>query len=236
MKQGDWVLFDELNTALPEVLTVINGILDDSRSVTLPNKENERITAHKEFRFIGTQNPSSGEYAGTARLNNALLNRMVKVEIGYMSPDKEVEALKVHTKLKDGTLTVLVSIAGYTRREDNGFSEAISTRDLVKIIRLRDKGGLTVEQAIAIVLKDKYDNEEYNKLYRQFASRMMDLENLLGCRNREDPFDKLVERRRELDREKRALDEKARNLRDEIRREILRDLLKGTGSAVPADF
>lgn len=233
MKNGDWVLFDEMNTALPEVLTVINGVLDDSRSVTLPNKDNSRVEAHKDFRFIGTQNPSGGDYAGTGRLNSALLNRMVRVEIGFMDPMKEVEALKTHSKLKDGTLSVLVSIADYTRRDRNGFSEPISTRDLVKIVRLRDNGGITLKDAITIVLKDKYEKSDYDRIQERYSDRMYTLEYILQCRNHEDPLDKMKASMAEVEDTKRALKVRENNLREEVRKELLQELLTGATTSTP---
>ena len=239
MKNGDWVLFDEMNTALPEVMTVINGVLDDSRSVTLPNRENERVVAHAEFRFIGTQNPASGDYAGTAKLNSALLNRMMRVEFEYMEPEAEVNALKEHTSLKDGTLSVLVSIANYTRFDDSGFSHnPLSTRDLVKILRLRDDGGMKVDEALSLIAKDKYTENQYDILYSRFSNKMYELEKVLGCRKHEDPFEKIVKKQEELNRKERELVIMKANMRDEVRKEILQEVLKGISktASMPEGF
>lgn len=237
MKNGDWVLFDEMNTALPEVLTVINGVLDDSRSVTLPNDTNERVEAHKDFRFIGTQNPATGKYAGTARLNDALLNRMIKVEIGFMDGAREVEALKTHTKkMSDTSIRLLVDMANYTRSRNN-FDDKISTRDLVKIIRLRDGGGLSIRDALSTVLMQKYSEDEYRLLYGRYNDKLREYERFSEGSG-DDPLDHIRKEFDKLKEERQKINEEKRNLRTQVKRELLKNLLgtdteDGTVSEIP---
>lgn len=235
MRNGDWVLFDELNTALPEVLTVINGVLDDSHSVTLPNADNERVKAHEEFRFVATQNPAGGSYAGTARLNDALVNRMVKLTIGYMDFDNEVQALKQHTSLKDSSLVQLVRLADFTR---HSMDEALSTRDLVKILRLREHGGMSLKDAIQTVVLTRFSREDYNRLYNYHSGIMRELQEL-GTEHK-DPFETIKEKLADIRKREDEITEEKRNLKDAVRKEILKDLLTSpstsTTSDVPKDF
>ncbi len=237
MKNGDWVLFDEMNTALPEVLTVINGVLDDSRSVTLPNDTNERVQAHEDFRFIGTQNPSTGKYAGTARLNDALLNRMIKVEIGFMDGNAEVAALKTHTsKMSDTSIRLLVDMANYTRSRNN-FDDKISTRDLVKIIRLRDGGGLSIRDALSTVLMQKYSEDEYRVLYGRYNEKLREYERFSEGSG-DDPLDHIRKEFEKLQAERQKINEEKRDLRTQVKRELLKNLLgtdseDGTVSEIP---
>ena len=227
MKKGDWVLFDELNTALPEVLTVINGVLDDSRAVTLPNADNERVEAHVDFRFVGTQNPANGNYAGTARLNDALLNRMVRVTIEYMAPSEEIAALKKHTKAADGTLTALTDMAYWSRRN---LDTHISTRDLVKILRLRDAGKIGIKDATSIVLRDKYSESEYEQLQNRFSTTLYELSRYTDGTS-DDPLTYIRNEFENLREERRKLEEEKRNLRESVKSELLRDLLSGKGGS-----
>jgi MoxR-like ATPase len=237
MRKGDWVLFDELNTALPEVLTVINGVLDDSHSVTLPNADAERVKAHDDFRFIGTQNPAGGEYVGTAKLNNALLNRMVRFTIDYMDFESEVNALRAHTKLKDSTIVQLVRLAQWTRQR---LDEHLSTRDLVKILRLREGGGMSLKDAIATVVLTRFSQEEYRQLYEYHSTVMRELEDINSGDSQKDPFEVIKERASEIRAKERELNEAKANLRETVRKEILKDLLISGGktgnSGVPEDF
>jgi nitric oxide reductase NorQ protein len=222
MRKGDWVLFDELNTALPEVLTIINGVLDDSHSVTLPNADNERVTAHDGFRFIGTQNPAGGSYAGTAKLNEALVNRMVKLTMDYMDFDNEVEALKRHTKMADSSVVQLVKIAHFTRRE---MDDHLSTRDLVKIIRLREQGGMALRDAIMTVVLPRLGNDGYRKVYEYHSSVMRELRDMDA--EDKDPFEVIKQKMADLRTREDEIREEKSNIREAVRKEILRDLLGG---------
>lgn len=233
LRKGDWVLMDELNTALPEVLTIVNGILDDSRSVTLPNADCERIEAHTDFRFIATQNPANGNYAGTARLNDALINRMVKVTVNYLDMSSEIEALKKHTKLSDTTVLQLVKLARFTREY---MDDSLSTRDLVKILRLKENGGLSLKDAISTVLLTRYSRNDYEKLYDQHRSIMQDIEEITGSLDK-DPFDEIKIKYADIKRREADLETEKANLKQAVRKELLNDLLLGgQSSAVPAGF
>lgn len=231
MKNGDWVLWDELNTALPEVLTVINGVLDDSHSVTLPNADNERVTAHPDFRFIGTQNPAGGNYAGTGRLNDALLNRMVRLTMGYLEFEAEVQALRKHTTLKDSSLVQLVKLADYTRRR---MDDHLSTRDLVKILRLREAGGMSLKDAIETVVMTRFSRDDYAKLYDHHSSIMRELRELNS--EDKDPFEAIKERLSELAKRELEFEREKANIRETVRAEILKDLIQSRASSVPKGF
>ena len=222
MRQGDWVLFDELNTALPEVLTIINGVLDDSRAVTLPNDDAERVMADPEFRFVGTQNPASGEYAGTGRLNSALLNRMIRVTMDYLDTEAEVSALKKHTKLGGNTVLQLVRLAQFTRKN---FDEKLSTRDLVKILRLKEAGGLSLRDAIATVALTRFSNEEYRELYERHNTIMREISEL-GIGDK-DPWEAIRERLAEIRKREDELAREKDDIRTSVKSEILRELLGG---------
>ena len=80
-----WVLaVDEINAASPEVLFVLNSLLDDERILILSAKDGEVIKPHADFRLIATMNPSEQGYAGTNEMNEALLDRFHTImEIDY---------------------------------------------------------------------------------------------------------------------------------------------------------
>lgn len=220
LRKGEWVLMDELNTALPEVLTVINGLLDDSRSVTLPS--GERVTAPDTFRFICTQNPASGDYAGTQRLNDALLNRLIKIEVGYMRTSEEMEALKAHTKLSDSSILQLVKVAQYTREE---MDTPLSTRDLVKTLRLKERGGMSLRDALSTVCLAKYSREEYAKLQEYHSSVINEIQSMVGS-TEIDPFTRLKEWQSELEKRETQLRKEKEDLSKAVRAELLKELLQ----------
>lgn len=73
MREGHWLVLDELNLANSEILEALNRVLDDNRELLLP-ETGERVRAHPHFRLFGTQNPP-GLYAGRKYLSRAFRNR-----------------------------------------------------------------------------------------------------------------------------------------------------------------
>lgn len=62
MRQGHWIILDELNLAPSEVLEALNRVLDDNRELYIPETQT-MIKAHVNFRLFATQNPP-GLYGG----------------------------------------------------------------------------------------------------------------------------------------------------------------------------
>lgn len=56
MRNGYWILLDELNLASSEVLEALNRVLDDNRELYIPETQ-ELIRAHPRFLLFATQNP-----------------------------------------------------------------------------------------------------------------------------------------------------------------------------------
>ena len=95
MRQGYWLLLDEINAVLPEVLIIINSILDDDRELILDEKGRERVKAHADFRLFAAMNPWE-DYTGTKEMNRATADRFVGLEFEYTSPEVEKEIISVH--------------------------------------------------------------------------------------------------------------------------------------------
>ncbi|MGL4553122.1 MAG: AAA family ATPase, partial [Gemmataceae bacterium] len=74
MKQGWWVLLDEVNLAEPQILERLNSVLEAEPSLVLTEHENEPIApVHPSFRVFATMNPA--EYAGRSVLSPAYRDR-----------------------------------------------------------------------------------------------------------------------------------------------------------------
>ena len=62
MKQGSFLLLDEINMADDAVLERLNSVLEPGRTLTLAEKGGdvvEEIVAHKDFRIFATMNPGT---------------------------------------------------------------------------------------------------------------------------------------------------------------------------------
>ncbi|KAL5111458.1 Midasin [Taenia crassiceps] len=93
MKQGHWIILDELNLAPTEILEALNRVLDENRELFITETQ-EVVKAHPHFRVFATQNPP-GLYAGRKVLSRALRNRFVELNFDPL-PRAELEVILEH--------------------------------------------------------------------------------------------------------------------------------------------
>ena len=95
LKEGAWIIFDELNLANQTVLEGLNGVLDFRGEVFVP--ELNRVIKKKDgFRFFGTQNP--GSYGkGRKGLPMSFLNRFFRVYLDEL-PVKAIRKIVYDVK------------------------------------------------------------------------------------------------------------------------------------------
>ena len=84
LKLGHWILLDEINAALPEVLFTIQALTEsvDGKlgNILLAEKDWEIVITHPECRIFGTANPSD-KYVWTKAFNPATLSRFVVIDV-----------------------------------------------------------------------------------------------------------------------------------------------------------
>ena len=91
MKQGHWVILDELNMASSEILEALNRLLDDNKELLIPDTQ-EIVRPAPGFLLFATQNPS-GSYAGRKMLSEAFQNRFIMIEFSDISMEELKEIL-----------------------------------------------------------------------------------------------------------------------------------------------
>ncbi|KAI5949928.1 hypothetical protein KGF54_005406 [Candida jiufengensis] len=93
IKNGDWLLLDEINLASSDTLENIADLLNESidqRSILLSERgDTEPLKAHPEFRIFGCMNPSTD--VGKRDLPVSIRSRFT--EIYVHSPDKDLQDL-----------------------------------------------------------------------------------------------------------------------------------------------
>jgi midasin len=105
MRKGQWLLFDELNLANPDILERLNSLFDDDRYLVLAEKpDNERVVPAEGFRIFATQNPAS--YSGRKEISDAMKNRFHMMWVEGLPPKENVEIMKAlsKTSINDDTL------------------------------------------------------------------------------------------------------------------------------------
>jgi MoxR-like ATPase len=164
MKKGMWLICDEINAALPEILFVLHSLLDDDRHVMVANHNGEIVKPHEDFRFFATMNPVD-EYAGTKELNKAFKSRFGMILI-IETPDneKEIQLIQDRTGVSVADARKIVLVANKLRdmKRKQQIFLTTSTRDLLQWAALSLKTGLGT--AFGVTILNKSDNDEERKL------------------------------------------------------------------------
>jgi midasin len=79
VRNGYWIVLDELNLAPSEVLEALNRLLDDNRELFVPELQMV-VKPHPHFMLFATQNPP-GAYGGRKVLSRAFRNRFLELHV-----------------------------------------------------------------------------------------------------------------------------------------------------------
>ncbi|KAF9140977.1 AAA ATPase midasin [Mortierella sp. GBA39] len=90
LKNGYWIVLDELNLAPSDVLEALNRLLDDNRELVIP-ETGEIVKPHPDFMLFATQNPA-GMYGGRKQLSRAFRNRFLELFFDDI-PENELETI-----------------------------------------------------------------------------------------------------------------------------------------------
>ncbi|ORY69584.1 uncharacterized protein BCR38DRAFT_480765 [Pseudomassariella vexata] len=90
LRQGHWIVLDELNLAPTDVLEALNRLLDDNRELLIPETQ-EIVRPHENFMLFATQNPP-GLYGGRKMLSRAFRNRFLELHFDDI-PEDELETI-----------------------------------------------------------------------------------------------------------------------------------------------
>ncbi|XP_075750975.1 midasin [Rhipicephalus microplus] len=108
MRQGHWIILDELNLACSEILEALNRVLDDNRELFVPETQ-EVIRAHPHFMLFATQNPP-GRYGGRKVLSRAFRNRFLELHFEELPPEELEEILQKRCSLPRSLSVKMVSV------------------------------------------------------------------------------------------------------------------------------
>lgn len=90
MREGSWIVLDELNLAPTDVLEALNRLLDDNRELLIPETQ-EIVRPAENFCLFATQNPP-GLYGGRKVLSRAFRNRFLELHFDDI-PENELETI-----------------------------------------------------------------------------------------------------------------------------------------------
>lgn len=143
MRRGWWVLLDEIDAALPQVIMVLQPVLEeDLRTMYVP-ETGEAVKAHPDFRLFATGNTigyratARMRHAGTNPLNDAFVDRFgMVISVDYPDREQEIERVKVNCPNVEEVYIDGICRVASELRTDEKFKSDFSTRRCVQWARL----------------------------------------------------------------------------------------------------
>ncbi|CAL4925261.1 unnamed protein product [Urochloa decumbens] len=108
VREGHWIVLDELNLAPSDVLEALNRLLDDNRELFVPELQ-ETISAHPNFMLFATQNPPM-LYGGRKMLSRAFRNRFIEVHVDEIPEDELVTILEQRCRIAHSYAKKMVEV------------------------------------------------------------------------------------------------------------------------------
>lgn len=114
---GHTIIYDEFNRSRPEANNPFLSILSEGvlNVPGLHGRGEGYIAVHPEFRAIFTSNPS--EYTGVHRAQDALLDRMITIQLGHYDRDTEIAITARQSGVAESDAERLVDLVRLCRSE-----------------------------------------------------------------------------------------------------------------------
>lgn len=109
LRNGWWIVLDELNLAPTDVLEALNRLLDDNRELFIA-ETGETVTPAEGFMLFATQNPAGSVYGGRKFLSRAFRNRFVEVHFGSIPSDELEVILQSRCRIAPSYARKMVSV------------------------------------------------------------------------------------------------------------------------------
>jgi MoxR-like ATPase len=166
VKDGEMVLIDEINMVIPEVTSLLHGLLDWQKTLTVPGFG--IISAPESFRLCGCMNFG---YSGTKTLNEAFQDRFRSVQVPHLSNKQLADLIVSEIGCKDSTAGKLSDIFSKLAEgvKNGDYDEKVlSIRALFRIAREEIDGcGSLKAIAVSVLtegLNDKFESDQVRDL------------------------------------------------------------------------
>src|SRR5881398_594369 len=166
------LVFDEYDAGRPDVMFVIQRVLEVSGRLTLLD-QNKVIKPHPAFRLFSTANTvglgdTSGLYHGTQQINQGQMDRWsIVTTLNYLAHDVEVEIVLAKTPGFDSpegkrTLAAMVRVADMTRNAfmNGDISTVMSPRTVITWAQNASIFGGDIATAFRLTFLNKCDELE----------------------------------------------------------------------------
>lgn len=159
-EEGGFAVFDEINMAKNDSLSVVYSALDYRRIIDVPGYD--KINLHEATRFIGTMNYG---YIGTKELNEALVSRFLIIDMPTITDENLELILKSEFNLKEEYIKLFAQLFMDLQRKSLNAeisSKPIDLRGLFSSIDTMKKGldiKKSLEMGVVNKTFDQYERE-----------------------------------------------------------------------------
>jgi cobaltochelatase CobS subunit len=100
MKNGNWLILDEIDFAQPEILSLLHPVLEPKGRLVIKENEGEEVIPHPEFRVFGTANSigsmqeRTDTYTGTNQMNGAFMDRWHVLTVPHLDAKTEIKVIR----------------------------------------------------------------------------------------------------------------------------------------------
>lgn len=188
-RKGYTLVYDEFTRSRPEANNILLNVLEE-RMLILPASSGTEnyIRVHPDFRVIFTSNPT--EYVGVHSTQDALLDRMITLDLAFYGADTEAEIVATKAGLNLSEARRIVSLVR-ALRDSGAYDHTPTMRAAVMIGRLAAVQNVQVSTADegfvllcldVLASKKRFMEDEWHEraAYEKMIRRLIDQEVGLG--------------------------------------------------------
>ncbi|WAQ89034.1 hypothetical protein PtA15_10A457 [Puccinia triticina] len=179
LRQGAWVVLDELNLAPSDVLEALNRLLDDNRELVIPETQ-EIVKPHPDFMLFATQNPP-GLYGGRKVLSRAFRNRFIELHFDDVPKDELEIILCQRCAIAPSHANKIVKVFAELQRRrqsDKIFEQKHSFVTLRDLFRWGGRGAVGYQELAEdgyMLLAERSRGEEEKETVKQVLEEIMNV-------------------------------------------------------------
>jgi nitric oxide reductase NorQ protein len=133
-KEGCTLVYDEFSRSRPETNNILLSVLGEGVLELPPTYPGEKtVKVHPDFRVILTSNPD--EYAGVHRRPNALMDRIITIDLSNMDDASVIAITQARTGLSEAEASTIVATVrrmGYHNRQGHSVRAALMIAQILK--------------------------------------------------------------------------------------------------------
>ena len=181
MKNGWWILFDEMDYAMPEHLAILQPVLE-GENLLMTQHENEEIIPHPNFRIFATGNTkgrgdANQSYVGTSVMNLAFLDRWAIFEMDYTKKEPEIVMNIVNDEKLTESIMKFFGLLRDASADGTILNSVFSTRRLISLAEALIFGD-TLKEALEYEVFVRYDKHEVS-IMKEYAYDVWEREHYL---------------------------------------------------------